>query len=146
MLAARITLPHFSVSEARSLPDSVGESANGVLPRSAIRALIMGSASPALISRLSLSIISAAVFLGAPSPTQPLASYPGKNSATAGTSRSASTRVPFPPPTARRPHAQCAQPPGPDVSDGRGEAIKGELHLTTEKVVQHQPRAAIGHM
>src|SRR5262249_20765926 len=38
---------------------------------------------------------------------------------------------------------QCS---GPDVSDGRGEGIEGELHLTTEKVVQHQPRAAIGYM
>src|SRR5262249_28736699 len=95
------TLPHFSVSSAMSLPKSVDESASGVLPRSAIRALILGSARPALISRLSLSIISAGVFLGAPRPIQPLASYPGKNSATEGTSGSASTRVAFPTPSAR---------------------------------------------
>src|SRR5262245_39614755 len=42
MLAARITLPHFSVSLAMSLAKSPGDCANGVLPRSASRALILG--------------------------------------------------------------------------------------------------------
>jgi hypothetical protein len=41
ILAARITLPHFSVSSAMSLPKSAGESASGTLPRSARRALIL---------------------------------------------------------------------------------------------------------
>src|SRR5215468_4478668 len=49
------TLPHFSVSSARSLPKSAGESASGALPRSASRALILGSARAALTSVLSLS-------------------------------------------------------------------------------------------
>src|SRR5262245_27411402 len=43
------TFAHFLVSSARSLPYSVGESASGVLPRSAIRALILGSARAALM-------------------------------------------------------------------------------------------------
>jgi hypothetical protein len=43
MLAARITLAHFSVSSAISFPNSVGESASTVPPRSASRALILGS-------------------------------------------------------------------------------------------------------
>ena len=68
MLAARITLAHFSVSSAMSLPKSAGEPASTVPPRSASRALILGSARPALISLLSLSMISAGVFLGAPTP------------------------------------------------------------------------------
>src|SRR5262245_66180352 len=68
------TLAHFLVSSAMSLPKSVDESASGVLPRSAIRALILGSARPALISRLSLSITSTGVFLGAPMPYHALAS------------------------------------------------------------------------
>src|SRR5262245_56040187 len=38
------TFAHFLISSARSLPYSVGDSASGVLPRSAIRALILGSA------------------------------------------------------------------------------------------------------
>jgi hypothetical protein len=64
MLAARITLPHFSVSSAISLPKSAGEPASTVPPR---------SARPALISFLSLSMISMAVFLGAPRPNEALA-------------------------------------------------------------------------
>ena len=70
MFAARITLRHFSVSSAINLPKSAGESASTSPPRSASRVLILGSARPVLISRLSLSIISAGVFLGAPSPSR----------------------------------------------------------------------------
>ena len=66
MLRARITLPHFSVSSAIILPKSAGESASTSPPRSARRALILGSARPALISLLSFSTISAGVAFGAP--------------------------------------------------------------------------------
>jgi hypothetical protein len=77
MLAARITLPHFSVSSAMCLAKSAGELANTVTPRSSSRALIFGSARAALISRLSLSMISVGVFLGAPMPAQSqAASFP----------------------------------------------------------------------
>src|SRR6266542_2305228 len=55
MLAARITLLHFSVSLAINLPNSAGVAMNGVASASASRALIFGSARPALISLLSLS-------------------------------------------------------------------------------------------
>src|SRR5205807_1207581 len=68
------TLAHFSVSPAMSLPKSAVDVENGVAPKSAILALIFGSASPALISLLSLSMISAGVFLGAPTPFQLVAS------------------------------------------------------------------------
>src|SRR5262249_10330897 len=68
MLAALITLLHFSVSSAISFPNSAGESASTAPPRSARRALILGSARRALISLLSLLMISAGVFLGAPTP------------------------------------------------------------------------------
>jgi hypothetical protein len=54
MLAARITLPHFSVSAAMRLPKSAGEPAIAMPPRSANRAFILGSARPALISLLIL--------------------------------------------------------------------------------------------
>ena len=62
MLASRITLAHFSVSSAMSLLNSAGVPASTVPPTSARRALILGSESAALISRLSLSTISAGVF------------------------------------------------------------------------------------
>src|SRR4029077_18356691 len=68
MLAALITLPHFSVSSAMNLARSAGAIVIGTEPSSAIRALIAGSARPALICLLSLSIISGDVFLGAPMP------------------------------------------------------------------------------
>src|SRR5262249_58131890 len=48
-LAARITLRHFSVSSAISLPKSAGESASTSPPRSTMRAFIRGSARAALI-------------------------------------------------------------------------------------------------
>src|SRR5262245_41296952 len=74
MLAARITLPHFSVSSAMSLAKSAGEPVSDAPPRSARRTLILGSARPALISLLSFSTISTGVFFGAPMPNQLLAS------------------------------------------------------------------------
>src|SRR6516225_4094102 len=52
-------LAHFSISSAMSLPKSAGETTSGVPPKSASRALILGSARPALISPLSFSTISA---------------------------------------------------------------------------------------
>jgi hypothetical protein len=57
-----------------SLLKSPGDSAIGVLPNSVSRAFILGSASPALISLFSVSMISTGVFFGAPIPLQPLAS------------------------------------------------------------------------
>src|SRR5262245_55105834 len=72
ILAARITLAHFSVSSAISLPKSAGEPAITVPPRSASRALSWGSARAALISLLSLMTISAGVPVGPPTPYQPL--------------------------------------------------------------------------
>src|SRR5262249_29473578 len=88
-----ITLAHFSVSSAINIPKSAGEPANTVPPSSARRLLSAGSERPALISLLSLSMISAGVFRGAPTPPQALASKPGKKSPTVGMSGSASERV-----------------------------------------------------
>src|SRR5262249_8541759 len=67
MLAARITLAHFSVSSAISFPNSVGESASTVPPRSASRALILGSARPALLTRV-LDLIRGAISPGSNAP------------------------------------------------------------------------------
>src|SRR5262249_39299551 len=68
------TLPHFSVSSTMSLPKSLGEPVSAMPQGPASRAFILGSAPPASISLLSLSMISTGVFLGAPTPNQPLAS------------------------------------------------------------------------
>src|SRR5262245_25799575 len=72
MPANLITLAHFSVSAAMKFANSAGELANTGEPKSAIRALIFGSARATLISLLSLSTISIGVFLGVPTPTPPL--------------------------------------------------------------------------
>src|SRR5207249_957447 len=93
MLAARTTLPHLSLSSAKSFPNSAGETAKAVPPSSPSRALSLGSARPALISSLSLSTISVGVALGAPMPNHTLASYPGRNSPKVGTSGSTGERV-----------------------------------------------------
>ena len=73
IFANLITLAHFSVSPTISLPKSVGDPASTVPPNSSC-ALILRSARPALVSLLSLSTISAGVFLGAPRPYTALAS------------------------------------------------------------------------
>src|SRR6266487_4092517 len=65
MPAKLTTLAHFSVSSAMSLPKSAGEPTSGVPPKSASLAFILGSARPALISLLSMSMISTGVPLGA---------------------------------------------------------------------------------
>src|SRR5262245_19323607 len=65
----------------------------GSAPKANSRALIIESARTALISLLSLSMIAAGVSLGAPSPYQPIASYPGTNSPTVGMFGRASERV-----------------------------------------------------
>jgi hypothetical protein len=71
ILAARMTLAHFSVSSATNFANSVGDPIKTVVPtRSVNRALILGSARPALISLLSLSMIAAGVFLGTPKPNR----------------------------------------------------------------------------
>ncbi len=64
MLAARITLPHFSVSSTMSLANSAVDSGRGVSPSSAIRSVILESASARLISWFSLLMISAGVLRG----------------------------------------------------------------------------------
>src|SRR5258708_39125439 len=74
MLAARITLPHFSASSSINLPKSEAESASTLPPEFTSCAFILGSARPGLISLLSLSMISAGVFFGAPMPCHALAS------------------------------------------------------------------------
>src|SRR5215469_1597899 len=74
MLSAWITLPHFSVSSAMNFPNAAGVIDIGSTPKLASRALMRGSATTALISLLSLSITSAGVSFGAPTPYHWLAS------------------------------------------------------------------------
>src|SRR5215510_3315225 len=74
IFANLITLAHFSVSSPTNLPKSAGEPRSTVAPPSARRLFGSGSERTALISLLSLSMISAGVFRGAPTPKKALAS------------------------------------------------------------------------
>src|SRR5580704_1026143 len=68
------TLPHFSISAAMKLPKSAGEPVITMAPNSASLPLSTESVSAALVSWLSLSMISAGVPVGAPMPAQDTAS------------------------------------------------------------------------
>jgi hypothetical protein len=74
MLAARITLPHLSMSFAISVANSAGEVTTTVPPSSVILVFNFGSASAIAICLFYLSMISGGVFLGAAIPFQPMAS------------------------------------------------------------------------
>src|SRR5262249_16936473 len=74
MPANLLTLPHFSVSPAMRRTKSPELIGIGSVPNSMSRGINLGSARPALIASLSLSIICDGVFFGAPTPHQPLAS------------------------------------------------------------------------
>src|SRR5215467_3983655 len=61
-------------SSVMNLPNALGAIGISAPPKAARCALIVGVASPALISLLSVSTISVGVFLGAPIPAQKLVS------------------------------------------------------------------------
>jgi hypothetical protein len=65
MPASLMNFAHFSVSLAKSSLKSAADIGIGSHPRSASRSLILGSARPAVIARLSLPIISPSVSRGA---------------------------------------------------------------------------------
>src|SRR5262249_418593 len=74
MLAALITLPHFSVSSATSLPNSAGVIGMGSPASSARRACNFGSANTPFTARFSFPMIWGLVPLGAAIPYQMLTS------------------------------------------------------------------------
>ena len=128
MLASRMTFPIFSVSSAISLPNSAGEPASGVPPRSASCALKAGSASAALTARLSAAMASADVPLGAQAvpgaefvPGQELAE--GRNIRQHVRAR-------------RRRHAERPELARLDVGDRRGHGTEIDLHLACQQVAQ----------
>src|SRR5262245_18710145 len=137
MLAARITLAHFSVSSAMSLPKSAGEPGSSAPPSSSSRVLSFGSSSAALISRLSLSMIPTGVAFGAPTPNSEVAS---RNEVAHGRD----IRQPLPSPGAR--HGQGAQLAGRDLLNRQRRGAEEHLHLSAQQVAHHGAAAAIRHV
>src|SRR5215475_12759941 len=74
ILATRITRPHFSVVATISARNSAARLGIGIAVSSSSRPLIRGSASAALSSRFSSSVISRGVPVGTPTPKTELAS------------------------------------------------------------------------
>src|ERR1700719_3386062 len=68
------TFAHFCVSSEMKVPNSADEPVSIMPPSSVSLVFSLGSARPALISLLSLSMTSVGVFFGAPTPYQVLAS------------------------------------------------------------------------
>src|SRR6516165_6062109 len=135
MLAARITLPHFSVSSAISLPNWAGDPGSGVPPRSARRAFILGSSRAALTSLLSWSTISAGVAHGRRGRTNYSPRSPARTHLPSG--------CPAARPSASRWLLRAKQPASPDVLDGRRHCRKAYLYLPREEIGQSRPCATI---
>src|SRR5215210_4978245 len=108
---------------------SAGEPASTVPPMSATRALILGSARPSLISWLSLSMISAGVFLGAPTPCNTAVSYPGTKSAHHREVRQ-HLRTPC------TCHRQWPKFAGPDILDGCRHGAEHRVHVASKHISQ----------
>jgi hypothetical protein len=106
-----ITLPHFSVSSAMNLPKSAGEPACTKVPSSVSRALNLGSASAALISLLSLSMMPGRVSFA----RQCLDNHSPRNPARIRSRWECRAM----PPSHRSRHAQWPQFSGPDELDRR---------------------------
>src|SRR6185369_1338777 len=93
ILASRITGPHLSISDFRKAASSPGVVPRGVAPRSSKRDLTLGCARAALVSALSLAMISGGVFTGTKKPNQLETSKPGTpDSAIVGISGTTATR------------------------------------------------------
>src|SRR5262245_43706673 len=87
------TFAHFCVSSEMKVPKSADDPVSIMPPSSVSLAFSLGSARPALISLLSLSMTSAGVFFGSLTPYQVLASWPVTAAPTLGSAGSASERV-----------------------------------------------------
>src|SRR5262245_12410215 len=132
------TLPHFSVSSAISLPKSAGVPGSTVPPKSASRALILGSARPALISFELLDDLGWRVLGRAEA--KPEARLIARHELAHGWKVRQRVRP------RHGGHCERAQPTSPDIpyrSDSSGEH---DLHLSTEQIIERRPATTIGYM
>ena len=140
MLAALITLPHFSVSSAMSLPKSAGEPASTVPPRSASRALHLGVGEAGVDLLVELVDDLGRRVLGRANAV-PGARLVARHEIRprVGMSGSTSERVAVVTASARRLPALM-------YSIDESSGPKHDLHLSAEQVGKRGRRAAIRHM
>src|SRR5262249_11980713 len=138
MPANLMTLAHFSVSAAMSLPKSAGELGCGSLPNAAYRDFKLASARAELISVLSLSTILAGVPFGAPIPPGCWPHSPARNRPRSELGQRLGAL--------RCRHCQRSQLAGPDVCHGRRHEVEHDLHLTADQVGERRRRAAVRHV
>ena len=93
MFANWMTFAYFAISSATNFLKFATDIGIGSTPRLSKRDLRFGSVTQAVVAALSFSMTSSGVPVGAQIPYQPLAAYPGTNSAIAGISGAASDRV-----------------------------------------------------
>ena len=139
MLANLTTLAHFAVSSARNLPNSAAVIGIGAAPRSARLACSLASARPAPIAPFNVATMSAGVFVGAPTPAQPL-ELVGRHGVGHGRHVRQRRRA------RRRGHRNGAHFAGTDMGDRRGEHVEHHLHPAADQVGQGLRRTAIGHV
>ena len=139
MPANLITLAHFSVSSAMSLPKSAGEPPSVETPTWTNRAFMAGSASAALISLLSLSTMSEGVPLGAPIPKKPPDSI-ARHELGHGRHIRKNMRA------RRGGDRQRAHLAGSDVLDRHDRRGERDQHLSADEVGHRRSPATIGHV
>src|SRR5215475_12488819 len=127
IFAARITLPHFSVSSDTSFAKSADEPATTTPPSSANRACALGSARPTLISWLSLSMTAVGVFFGR-TKTNPVSRLITWNKLAHGWYLRQYIR------TRLACHRQCPQLAGLDVCNRYRHRREENVHLPTEEI------------
>src|SRR6516225_4204351 len=121
-----------------NVPKSADEPVSIMPPSSVSLVFSLGSARPALISLLSLSMTSAGVFFGADA-------VPGARLVTRhGIANAWQLRQRLR--AGRGRDRQWSQLAGFDVSDGGRHGVEGDLHLSAEQIGEHRARAAIGHV
>src|SRR5262245_38139757 len=139
MLAARITLAHFSVSSATSFPNSAGVIGMGSPPSSARRARNFGSANTAFTARFSFSPLSGGVPLGGRYPVAEAPFVAGHGFADGWHVRNRSHAF-------RPGHAERTHFSGPDVPNRTGNVVEQHLHLAGHQVGRCGRRGPVRHM
>src|SRR5262249_15620628 len=137
--AARMTLAHFSVSSARSLPNAAGVSASAVPPKIGKARLDFGISEGHRDLAVELIDNRGGRVPGRATP-EPVARLEARHKFAHG--RDVRQRLR---PRCGR-HRERAQLPAPNVLDRSGDPSERDHDLSAEQIGQCRPRTAIGHV